>query len=75
MAETQFVKHVSRNVHYYEGNKSLPITVIDTPGLNEDDAQDLKHMIQIVSTLHSASDSEVSALDLIQKLMPSTKQQ
>ena len=67
MPETQFVKHVSRNVHYNDGNKSLPITVIDTPGLNEDDVQDFKHMIQIISMLHSISDSEVSACVLVVK--------
>ena len=67
MPETQFVKHISRNVHYNEGNNSLPITVIDTPGLNEDDVQDFKHMIQIISMLHSISDSEVSACVLVVK--------
>jgi predicted nucleic acid-binding Zn-ribbon protein len=67
MPETHFVKHVSRNVHYNDGNNSLPITVIDTPGLNEDDVQDFKHMIQIISMLHSASDSEVSACVLVVK--------
>ena len=67
MPETQFVKHISRNVHYNDGNNSLPITVIDTPGLNEDDVQDFKHMIQIVSMLHSTSDSEVSACVLVVK--------
>lgn len=67
MPETQFVKHVSHSVHYDGGNKTLPITVIDTPGLNEDDVQDFKHMIQIISTLHRASESKVSACVLVVK--------
>ena len=66
MPQTQFVHHVSKIVSYGE-QKFLAATVVDTPGLNENDVQDFKHMIQIVSTLHSINDSEVSACILVVK--------
>lgn len=66
MPETQSVHHVSKVVHYGD-RKSLPVTIIDTPGLNEDDVHDLKHMIQIVSALHSLGGSELSACVLVVK--------
>ena len=66
MPETQSVHHANKIVRY--GNEStLAVTMIDTPGLNEDDVHDLKHMIQIVSTLHSIEHSELSACILVVK--------
>ena len=66
MPQTQFVSHVNKVVTFGK-RKSLAVTVIDTPGLNENDVQDFKHMIQIVNTLHSINDSEVSACILVVK--------
>ena len=64
--ETKDVKYDSRLVHYGV-KKSLAVTVIDTPGLNEDDVQDFKHMIQIVSALSQQDDMEISACILVVK--------
>ena len=47
MPETQFV---SKGVVQY---KAKIYTIIDTPGLNESDTKDLKHMIEIVQNLQA----------------------
>ena len=54
--ETQCVKPINKVVHYGKGN-TLAVTVIDTPGLNENAVKDLQHMIQIVRLLQNISDS------------------
>ena len=64
--ETKDVKYDSRLVRY-GSKKSLAVTVVDTPGLNEDDVQDFKHMIQIVSALSHQEDMEISACILVVK--------
>ena len=46
--ETQRVQY---NQCVYDQDMSLSLQVIDTPGLNESDAKDLSHMIDIVETL------------------------
>lgn len=43
-------RHASTNV--FTSTKTELLTVIDTPGLNESPIQDLKHMIDLVKTLH-----------------------
>lgn len=47
MPQTQNVSQVS----FQTKRSGTTITVIDTPGLNENDVRDLKHMIQIVENL------------------------
>ena len=47
MPQTQFVSQMSFKVK----KSGIQLTVIDTPGLNESDVHDLKHMIQIVESL------------------------
>ena len=47
MPETQFV---SMGLVQYKGKI---YTIVDTPGLNESDTKDLKHMIEIVETLQA----------------------
>lgn len=49
MPETQ---HVSKLPCHFEGTDYF---LIDTPGLNESDSQDLKHMIQIVESVQAAN--------------------
>ena len=54
LPETQFVKKAT----------SGPVTIIDTPGLNERSVKDLEHMIQIVGTL-DAIDSLSAAVMVV----------
>ena len=49
--ESVFIGHAVENLGY----SSVQLTVVDTPGLNESDAADLKHMIDIVEELRQQS--------------------
>ena len=49
--ETQNVTICSKAIAIKQHGDGVPLTVIDTPGLNEDAEQDLRHMISIIERL------------------------
>ena len=66
LPQTDSVKSVNKVIRYGDG-KRFEATVIDTPGLNENDRQDLKHMIKIIDMLHDIGDRGVSACVFVVK--------
>ena len=60
MPETQCVLSSSFGVEFpVEGMRESELTVIDTPGIFEDDDKDIEHMINIIKALHTVGEIRV----------------
>lgn len=56
MPQTQRVQKERGRFTRGDGNPTIPLQVIDTPGLNESDVEDLTHMIDVIQALQETEE-------------------